>query len=150
VLTHVVASDTQCGFKAFRTDAGKMLFHLCEGKGFAFDVEVLALAQLLDMRIVEVPIHWVDVSGTSVRAIRDPYLMIRDILRTRRRCRAIEQKFGRRIEEAVRPIHDLDSQLRELLNSPSDVSFDRRPTTLEIVDEERETNGRRSTPTGLA
>ena len=83
VLTKVVASDTQCGFKAFRADAGKLLFHLCEGKGFAFDVEVLALAQLLDMRIVEVPIHWVDVSGTSVRMVRDPLLMVRDIMRTR-------------------------------------------------------------------
>ena len=69
----VVASDTQCGFKAFRADAGKAsFFHLTEGKGFAFDVEVLELAQLLDLRVVEVPIHWVDISGSSVRMVRDP------------------------------------------------------------------------------
>jgi glycosyltransferase involved in cell wall biosynthesis len=149
VLTQVVASDTQCGFKAFRTEPGKLLFHLTEGKGFAFDVEVLALAQLLDMRIVEVPIHWVDVSGTSVRAIRDPFLMIRDILRTRRRCKNLERRLGRRVDEAVRPAQDLDGQLRELL-AESDASYERRSTVLDVVgDEEREAGGRRST-SGLA
>jgi len=142
VLTHVVASDTQCGFKAFRTEPGKLLFHLCEGKGFAFDVEVLALAQLLDMRVVEVPIHWVDVSGTSVRAVRDPFLMIRDILRTRRRCRAIERRLGRRVEEAARPVQGLDAQLRELLRTGTDASY-ARPFVVSLPSEEpHEANGR--------
>jgi glycosyltransferase involved in cell wall biosynthesis len=145
VLTQVVASDTQCGFKAFRTEPGKLLFHLTEGKGFAFDVEVLALAQLLDMRIVEVPIHWVDVSGTSVRTVRDPFLMIRDILRTRRRCKNLERRLGRRVEEAVRPAQDLDAQLREMI-AASDEQFERRPPVLDVVgDEEHGTGGRRST-----
>jgi glycosyltransferase involved in cell wall biosynthesis len=115
VLTKVVASDTQCGFKAFRADAGKLLFHLCDGKGFAFDVEVLALAQLLRMRITEVPIHWVDVSGSSVRVVRDPVVMVRDIMRTRARCRKMEKLVGRRIEEAAQPARDIDSRLYELL-----------------------------------
>jgi glycosyltransferase involved in cell wall biosynthesis len=137
VLTHVVASDTQCGFKAFRTEPGKLLFHLCEGKGFAFDVEVLALAQLLDMRIVEVPIHWVDVSGTSVRAIRDPFLMMRDILRTRRRCRNIERRLGRRVQESVRPVHDVDAQLRDLL---TEESFERAVPPIEIARDNDRTN----------
>jgi glycosyltransferase involved in cell wall biosynthesis len=149
VLTQVVASDTQCGFKAFRTEPGKLLFHLTEGKGFAFDVEVLALAQLLDMRIVEVPIHWVDVSGTSVRTIRDPYVMIRDILRTRRRCQNLERRLGRRVEEAVRPAQDLDAQLRDLL-AAFDSPFERRTPMLDVVgEEEGGTGGRRST-SGLA
>lgn len=115
VLTKVVASDTQCGFKAFRRESGKLLFHLCEGKGFAFDVEVLALAQLLRMRITEVPIHWVDVSGTSVHVVKDPVYMIRDIMRTRARCRKMERLVGRRIEEAAQPARDIDSRLFELL-----------------------------------
>jgi glycosyltransferase involved in cell wall biosynthesis len=165
VLTHVVASDTQCGFKAFRTEPGKLLFHLTEGKGFAFDVEVLALAQLLNMRIVEVPIHWVDVSGSSVRVIRDPFLMLRDILRTRRRCRSIERKLGRRVQESVRPVHGLDAQLRELLldedrqhsierireperaNGSNGHGMNGHDGTANGV--ERPTSGRRTTSTGL-
>ena len=145
VLTKVVASDTQCGFKAFRADAGKLLFHLCEGKGFAFDVEVIALAQLLDLRIVEVPIHWVDVSGTSVRMVRDPILMVRDIMRTRARCRKIEKRFGRRVQEAAEPTLDIDGQLHELLHA------ERSAMAREQADarEQQPTNGSRAVPTGL-
>lgn len=102
-MVNVVASDTQCGFKAFRADAGKLLFHLCEGKGFAFDVEVLALAQLLGLRVTEVPIEWVESVGTTVRPVRDPLLMVRDLLRTRRRCRKIEKLSGRYIWEVAGP-----------------------------------------------
>jgi glycosyltransferase involved in cell wall biosynthesis len=134
VLTKVVASDTQCGFKAFRRDAGKLLFHLCEGKGFAFDVEVLALAQLLRMRITEVPIHWVDVSGTSVHMVKDPVYMIRDILRTRARCRKMERLVGRRIEEAAQPARDIDSRLLELLREQHAALADATADKAQMVD----------------
>jgi glycosyltransferase involved in cell wall biosynthesis len=102
-MVNVVASDTQCGFKAFRADAGKLLFHLCEGKGFAFDVEVLALAQLLGLRVTEVPIEWVESVGTTVHPVRDPVVMLRDLMRTRRRCRRIEKLSGRYIWEVAGP-----------------------------------------------
>lgn len=107
-MVNVVASDTQCGFKAFRADAGKLLFHLCEGKGFAFDVEVLALAQLLGLRITEVPVDWVESVGTTVRPVRDPILMVRDLLRTRRRCRKLERYAGRYVWEVRGPHGELD------------------------------------------
>jgi dolichyl-phosphate beta-glucosyltransferase len=107
-LAGVVASDTQCGFKAFRADSAKLLFHLVEGKGFAFDVEVLALAQLLDFRVVEVPIRWVEAEGTTVRPVRDPLIMIRDLLRTRRRCRQLERVSGRFVWESAEAPLDAD------------------------------------------
>ncbi len=107
VLVDIVASDTQCGFKAFRSDAGKMLFHLCEGKGFAFDVELLALAQLLGLRVTEVPVDWVESIGTTVRPIRDPFLMVRDLWRTRQRCRTLEAHAGRYVWEVPGPQAEL-------------------------------------------
>lgn len=107
-LAGVLASDTQCGFKAFRADSAKLLFHLVEGKGFAFDVEVLALAQLLELRIVEVPVRWVEAEGTTVRPIRDPLLMLRDLMRTRRRCRHLERVSGRFVWEGAEAPLQLD------------------------------------------
>ncbi len=103
-MSGVVASDTQCGFKAFRAEAGKLLFHLCEGKRFAFDVEVIALAQLLNLRITEVPVQWIESKGTTVRPVRDPILMMRDLLKTRRRCHHLEKVVGRRVAEASQPL----------------------------------------------
>lgn len=110
-MVDIVASDTQCGFKAFRADAGKMLFHLCEGKGFAFDVEILALAQLLGLRVTEVPVDWVESVGTTVKPVRDPLRMMRDLLRTRRRCRRLEQYAGRFIWEVAGPMQQPPSDL---------------------------------------
>jgi glycosyltransferase involved in cell wall biosynthesis len=103
-MANVVASDTQCGFKAFRAEAGKLLFHLCEGKRFAFDVEVIALAQLLNLRITEVPVQWIESKGTTVRPVRDPILMVRDLIKTRRRCARLEKVVGRRVSEASQPL----------------------------------------------
>jgi hypothetical protein len=40
-------TDTQCGFKAFRADAGRAVFEHQLDDGFAFDVEVLHLARRL-------------------------------------------------------------------------------------------------------
>ena len=110
-LAGIVASDTQCGFKAFRSESAKLLFHLVEGKGFAFDVEVLALAQLLDLRVVEVPIRWVEAEGTTVRPVRDPLIMIRDLLRTRRRCRHLERVSGRFVWETAEAPYESERAL---------------------------------------
>jgi glycosyltransferase involved in cell wall biosynthesis len=77
--------DTQCGFKAFRAPAAKLLFELSVTDGFAFDVEILALAARIGYGVTEVPVHWRQVSGSHVRPIADPVEMVFDVVRTRRR-----------------------------------------------------------------
>ncbi|MEM0219744.1 MAG: glycosyltransferase [Thermoproteota archaeon] len=57
LLTGVKVSDTQSGLKAFRTSAIKKIMKLVVVRRYAFDVEVLAVAQLLKLKIVEVPIN---------------------------------------------------------------------------------------------
>ena len=49
VLTSVSLDDTQCGFKAFRAPAAKLLFHCSVTERFAFDVEILSLARRLGL-----------------------------------------------------------------------------------------------------
>lgn len=80
-VTHIEVSDTQCGFKAFRSQAAKMLFHLAETSGFAMDVELLGLARLLGYSVTEVPISWTDRPGSKVKLLRDPFKMAVDVLR---------------------------------------------------------------------
>ena len=45
--------DTQCGFKWFRRKAGQEIFSQTKIIGFAFDVEVLFLANRLQFKIEE-------------------------------------------------------------------------------------------------
>ena len=75
--------DTQCGFKAFRTPAARLLFHLVGIDRFAFDVELLARARRLGLRITEVPVHWKNVPGSSVHPLHDSVTMLADVFRSR-------------------------------------------------------------------
>ena len=75
--------DTQCGFKAFRTPVARLLFHLVRIDRFAFDVEILALAHRLGLRITEVPVQWRHVSGSTVHPMRDSIPMLTDVYRSR-------------------------------------------------------------------
>jgi glycosyltransferase involved in cell wall biosynthesis len=73
--------DTQCGFKAFRGPAARVLFGLSRIDGFAFDAEVLYYARALRLRVVEVPVVWTAVVGSSVRPVRDSIRTAFDLLR---------------------------------------------------------------------
>jgi len=87
LVTGIDVRDTQCGFKAFRAPVAQLLFHLGVVDGFAFDVEILALARRMGYRIAEVPVHWRAVAGRRVDVMRDPARMLRDVLLTQARWR---------------------------------------------------------------
>ena len=53
-------SDAQCGFKAMRTDAARLLLPYVRDTAWFFDTELLVLAERSGMRIAEVPVDWVD------------------------------------------------------------------------------------------
>jgi hypothetical protein len=71
MVTGVPVRDFQCGFKAFRAPAAKVLFSLSRVDGFAFDVDVLALAARIGYTTIEVPVRWEAVAGSTVRPLRE-------------------------------------------------------------------------------
>ena len=76
--------DTQCGIKAYTRAAAQSIFTRCENDRFAFDFEVLMLADALGLRVVEYPVKIVNHRDSKVRVLRDSYRMFRDIQRIRR------------------------------------------------------------------
>ena len=78
------ARDTQCGFKLFRRSAARRIFPEMRENGWAFDVEVLFLAQKFGLLIEEVPVNWTAVEGSKVRP-KDAFRMVWALLRIRRR-----------------------------------------------------------------
>jgi len=81
--------DTQCGFKAFRRDAAGEIFRLQTIDGFAFDVEVLLLAQALKYGIAELPVRWLNSPESKVHIVRDSLRMLRDAFTVQRRVARI-------------------------------------------------------------
>lgn len=80
--------DTQCGFKAFRREVGQAIFRVQKIDGFAFDVEVLALARRWGYGIEEIGIPWTYGPGGSVHPIRDSWRMFREVVKIRRNVAA--------------------------------------------------------------
>ena len=79
--------DTQCGFKAFRKRAVEPIFSRQTLNGFAFDVEILVLAQMMGFRIQTIPVRWVNSPDSKVRIWLDPFKMLVDLIRIKRLAR---------------------------------------------------------------
>lgn len=79
--------DSQCGFKCLKGEVARRLFPLVETKGWAFDVELLALAERSGDSIVQQPIDWTYNDDSRVRPWRDAPQMARDVLRIRKKMR---------------------------------------------------------------
>jgi dolichyl-phosphate beta-glucosyltransferase len=75
--------DTQCGLKAFRSDVARFLFSRTRIEGFAFDIEVLHLAERHQLSLVEVPVEVANSARSTVRAARDAAGLVVDLLRIR-------------------------------------------------------------------
>jgi dolichyl-phosphate beta-glucosyltransferase len=76
--------DTQCGFKLFRRSAAERIFPKLQENGWAFDVEILFLAQKYGFVIEEIPVNWTAIEGSKVRP-KDAIRMLFALLRIRRR-----------------------------------------------------------------
>jgi len=76
--------DTQCGCKAFRADAARIVVGAGSIDGFAFDIEVLHLVERYGLSMIELPVEVVNSDTSTVRALRDGVGVLLDILRIRR------------------------------------------------------------------
>ena len=50
--------DTQCGFKCFSKEAAENIFPKCRISRFAFDPEILIIAEKMGYEIKEIPVYW--------------------------------------------------------------------------------------------
>jgi dolichyl-phosphate beta-glucosyltransferase len=75
--------DTQCGFKCFRRDVALTLFPMQTIDGWAFDVELLYIAQRRGYKIVEIPITWYYKPQSKINPLRDSINMVVETFRIR-------------------------------------------------------------------
>ena len=73
--------DTQCGFKAFTREAARSLFGDQKLDGFSFDVEILYLARLRQMKVREVAVMWSQDEDSRVSMLRDSLRMASDLFK---------------------------------------------------------------------
>jgi len=73
--------DTQCGFKLFSRSAAFSLFHDMHIERWAFDAELLYLAQKKKFPISEVAVNWHEVDGSHLSVMSASLQMFKDIVR---------------------------------------------------------------------
>ena len=86
LLVGLKLSDTQTGLKAVRKSVLVGVFRKLTVKRYAFDVELLALANLLGLKIVELPIN---VRLRNVFSFRESWRMFLDLLGITYRLRVL-------------------------------------------------------------
>ncbi|MGH2811073.1 MAG: dolichyl-phosphate beta-glucosyltransferase, partial [Actinomycetota bacterium] len=86
-VTGIEYRDTQCGLKVFKRDAAREIFKRQRIEGFAFDAEVVLLADRLGYRVKEIPVHWAHDEGSKFSFLKDGTRAVRDIVRVVRRVR---------------------------------------------------------------
>ncbi len=82
--------DTQCGFKLFDRPSALRLFGATQEDGYAFDVELLFLAQRWDIDVREIGVNWTEQAGSKVSLLPDGVRMLKAVQRIRSRWRAGE------------------------------------------------------------
>ena len=86
--------DAQCGFKAIRADVARELLPLVEDQAWFFDTELLILAQRAGLRILEVPVDWVDDPDSRVHIRSTAIADLRGVGRLLRRQRSVLPGFA--------------------------------------------------------
>ncbi|XP_073967200.1 dolichyl-phosphate beta-glucosyltransferase-like [Choristoneura fumiferana] len=69
LLTVRGVRDTQCGFKLLTRSAARAAFRALHVNRWAFDVELLYIAQTLNIPIAEVPVRWTEIEGSKVTPV---------------------------------------------------------------------------------
>ncbi|MCL2542922.1 MAG: glycosyltransferase [Nocardioidaceae bacterium] len=83
-------SDTQCGFKLFRAGVVRAAAEQLATRGFSFDVELLVRLSRAGACIVEIPVRWADVPGSTFVPLRHGARSFLDLAAIAWRTRATE------------------------------------------------------------
>jgi hypothetical protein len=90
--------DYQCGAKAVSANFWARLRRQLYDPGFAWDIELLAVAGALGGRIAEVPVVWEDQPGSTVDPVADTLSMFAGLLKARHRAGVVR---GDRLHELL-------------------------------------------------
>ncbi len=80
-VSHVHTTDVQCGIKAFRYDAARLLFSDLVVSRFAFDVELFIRAKNFNIKFEEMPVVFRHVAHSTIRILPTSTQMIKDLWR---------------------------------------------------------------------
>jgi glycosyltransferase involved in cell wall biosynthesis len=83
--------DYQCGAKALSAETWTAVRRHLYEPGFAWDIELVAVAAALDRRVVEVPVTWEDHPQSTVSTLDTTFRLGLALVRSRHRARSLRE-----------------------------------------------------------
>ena len=84
LILGIKITDTQCGFKLYKTSIAKEVFKNLHEKKFAFDLEIIYKLQIKQYKIISLPVRCYDVQGSKVNLLSDSINMFLALFRIRK------------------------------------------------------------------
>jgi dolichyl-phosphate beta-glucosyltransferase len=71
MLFQINLSDTQCGFKLYKSIYAKKIFKNILTDGYMHDIEICIISKKLNLKITELPVTWMHMSESKINFPRD-------------------------------------------------------------------------------
>ena len=71
ILFQINLSDTQCGFKLYKSNYAKKIFKKIVTDGYMHDVEICIIAKRLKLKIIELPVKWTHIPESKINFFID-------------------------------------------------------------------------------
>lgn len=84
IVLGICVEDVQCGIKGFSRSVAKQIFPLCKVDSFAFDTEVLFLAEQMGFSIESKEVNIFHRGNSTVNVLRDGIRMFADVIKIRK------------------------------------------------------------------
>ena len=80
-LFQINLSDTQCGFKLYKSTYAKKIFKKILTDGYMHDIEVCIIANKLNLKIIELPVKWTHMPDSKINFFIDSIKIIFNLLK---------------------------------------------------------------------
>jgi glycosyltransferase involved in cell wall biosynthesis len=116
-LLDVSLYDYQCGAKAVTAEGWRAVRPYISSPGFAWDIELIAMAGATGLSIREVPIEWHDKPDSTVPPVRTSIQLAKALVRARHRAKRLENSS---LHEAIDSLYDDSTPLIERESATKD------------------------------
>ena len=80
ILFNINISDTQCGFKLYKTNIAQKIFQNLKEKGYVHDIEIVLKALKEKIEIIELPVNWVHKKNSKISLIKDSIKILSSLI----------------------------------------------------------------------
>ena len=81
IFYKISISDTQCGFKIYKSVIAKKMFKKIITNGYMHDIEICLIARKYNYKIIDLPVTWTHINDSKINFLRDFFKIIFNLIK---------------------------------------------------------------------